>query len=564
MKARLLFILSIAVLLAGCGNRDIRSRLDMAESYMQTRPDSALAIIRSIDTTSLGTQSLKARYALLHAMALDKNWIDTTDVAVVMPAVDFYDRHKPLTARAKPWYYLGRIQYNGRHYDEAILSFFRAREYAADLRDDRFKALVSQAISDTYSASYLIEEALEYAEEAYRYDLLAADTLLVNSTLFKTAILNNNLKNYSTADSLYNILLKADKINPHTLSSAKAYYAQLSATNQKNYDKAVSLFEQTLSEEKGFDSYNLWGAYAYSLYQTGNQDKCESIFQKLEQAGLKNDYVYRIWKSRIEQQAGNYRVAYDLLEGASQEQMEGVMKILRQSTVKAQRDYLTLQNETLIKENRLRKWINTLMVFSFLASAIAVYVIIRRYRDRVKQKDSNLMEIAQELVEQRQLFQYTVNSLSSEVAATSFRQAQLRQDFFRLSQDSFKALSDLCNAYYKTEGRSSQAHSVCGEVRGLLKNLGIGEDRYPAFEQHVNDQFDQVMTHFRTEHPDHREPFYQTVCYLFAGFKTRTIALLLHLGEQDIYQVKWRLKKEVESTPSPHQNDFLTLLGRPA
>ena len=204
------------------------------------------------------------------------------------------------------------------------------------------------------------------------------------------------------------------------------------------------------------------------------------------------------------------------------------------------------------------------MVFSFLASAIAVYVIIRRYRDRVKQKDSNLMEIAQELVEQRQLFQYTVNSLSSEVAATSFRQAQLRQDFFRLSQDSFKALSDLCNAYYKTEGRSSQAHSVCGEVRGLLKNLGIGEDRYPAFEQHVNDQFDQVMTHFRTEHPDHREPFYQTVCYLFAGFKTRTIALLLHLGEQDIYQVKWRLKKEVESTPSPHQNDFLTLLGRPA
>ena len=79
-------------------------------------------------------------------------------------------------------------------------------------------------------------------------------------------------------------------------------------------------------------------------------------------------------------------------------------------------------------------------------------------------------------------------------------------------------------------------------------------------EHKINEQFDMIMAHLRTEHPNHREQFFQTACYLFAGFKIRTIALLLHMSEQDVYQTKWRLKKEVESINTPHQIDFLTLL----
>lgn len=142
------------------------------------------------------------------------------------------------------------------------------------------------------------------------------------------------------------------------------------------------------------------------------------------------------------------------------------------------------------------------------------------------------MEAAQELIEQRQ----AISALSAEIDNTARQQAQLRQDFFHINQESFKELSDLCNTYFKTEGRSSQANSVCAEVRGLMKELGIGEQQYPSLERRINEQFDHVMDHFRSEHPGHREQFFQTACYLFAGFKTRTIALLLRLSEQDVYQ----------------------------
>ncbi len=558
-NAIILIVLS-TFLWTACGGRMIRKQLSDVETYIQKRPDSALMTLRAIDTTKLTTHRLKADYALLHAIALDKNWIDTTDTGVVMPAVEYYDRHKPLSARAKPWYYLGRIQYNGRNYDEAIVSFIRAKEYAEPLADNRFKALICQAIADTYNISHLYEEALRYAQEAYKYDLLAKDTLLANGTLFSIAVLHNNLKDYAKADSLLSQLYLSKQTDSHLRPRIIAAFAQLTASYKNDYEKSTALFEQALSEEKGFGSYNTWGAYAYSLYRVGNQEKSEQIFTDMERAGLKDQYVYQIWKSRIEQMEGNYQRAYFLLDDAILDQTEGVTKLLRQSAIKAQRDFFTLQNETLKMENRLRKWINLLLAFSSLASAFTAVVLIRRYRENVRRKNQELIETAQELLEQRE----ALNALSAENRDISSRMIQLRQDFFHFSQDSFKELSDLCNAYYKTEGRSSQPHAVYSEVRGLLNNLGVGEERYPTLEQRVNEQFDHVMDHFRAEHPDHREPFFQTACYLFAGFKTRIIALVLGQDEQNVYKTRSLLRKEVETKETPHKKDFLLLLNKSA
>lgn len=68
-------------------------RLEEIESLMPSRPDSALTAIRAIDTTRLRGASQKARYSLLLSMALAKNDIDTSDVSISAPAVEFYSRH---------------------------------------------------------------------------------------------------------------------------------------------------------------------------------------------------------------------------------------------------------------------------------------------------------------------------------------------------------------------------------------------------------------------------------------------------------------------------------------
>ena len=74
-----LFCIFLTIVLVGCTTGNVRKKLNDIETYISDRPDSALTAIRSIDHSTLTTKSLRAHHALLHAMALDKNYIDVTD-----------------------------------------------------------------------------------------------------------------------------------------------------------------------------------------------------------------------------------------------------------------------------------------------------------------------------------------------------------------------------------------------------------------------------------------------------------------------------------------------------
>lgn len=68
----LYIIIAFALLpLPACGDRMVKEELDDIGSYIREKPDSALAAIRAIDTSTLTSRALRAQYSLLHAIALD-------------------------------------------------------------------------------------------------------------------------------------------------------------------------------------------------------------------------------------------------------------------------------------------------------------------------------------------------------------------------------------------------------------------------------------------------------------------------------------------------------------
>ena len=537
-------LLVLLLLPSGCGSRQAETVLDDVESYIQARPDSALTVLRALDTTTLNSQKLRAHYALLHAMALDKNWIDTTDAGVVMPAVKYYDRHRPIANRAKPYYYLGRIQFNGRHYAEAIVSFTRAREYAAGLDDDRFKALNEIALANTYNATSAYEEALSALEEAEPFGIRCQDTMVLYTIVFDKAQYLINLKRFQEADSLFEELVQEDNPFVQRFPGVLSSYALLLVTPpNQDYEQARSLFERVIHKSGTLGSEQYWSVYALCLANTGDVERAKKMLSQIENRKTARHTSTSHVQSLVAAKEKDYEQAYYYLQKNRDQLNIEVQERLRQSSVKAQRDYYLLQKESLQKENRMRSWIIALLLLLIAAAAIAAGTIIKRYREKVRRQNQALMEAVQDLLEKNE---------------------GLKQEYIHLGQENFKALSDLCNTYYKNEGRASQANVVCGEVRGLLKKMGLGSDQYPVLEQRVNERFSQIMEHFRAEHPNHREPFYRTTCYLFAGFKTRTIALLLDLDEQEIYRLKWRIKKAVEQAKTSHQKDFLTLLTGPS
>ena len=147
-----------------CSGGKLMNKLCEVESFINDRPDSALSVIRSIDTLRIRTKAEKAKYSLLHAMALDKNYIDTTDTRIIGPAVEYYSRHGSPEEKVKAYYHMGRIEYNGGNYNIAIVSFYKADEWSNEAHDLKQLGILYAEFGDTYTKTSEFSQASVFIE----------------------------------------------------------------------------------------------------------------------------------------------------------------------------------------------------------------------------------------------------------------------------------------------------------------------------------------------------------------------------------------------------------------
>ena len=91
MKIKDILLIITAITIVSCNDArksETYRLLEDVDSYIEARPDSALAVLEGIDKSELTSKELEAKYALLLSQALDKNYIDRTDFEVLKPAID--------------------------------------------------------------------------------------------------------------------------------------------------------------------------------------------------------------------------------------------------------------------------------------------------------------------------------------------------------------------------------------------------------------------------------------------------------------------------------------------
>lgn len=543
-----IIILTLAfAFLSSCANRYIAATLNDVETYIQDHPDSALATIRAIDTTILTTRCLRAHYALLHAIALDKNWIDTTDVNIVLPAVEYYDRHPSGIRRAKAWYYLGRIQENGADFTSANISFLKAEKWTENESDEYFKSLIYQSLSNTFSKTYLNEEALKYSILSFDTSSRIGDTLGMNASRYRIAQDLNNLNRYHEADSLYQILLssKGVSISPHLYPAILSDYALLRLQQYGDYLSAVNLFEEALKDIGYLRTPNHWGAYAYALLRTGNQGKAEVVFSQLEATDNNNALTYKTWRSRADAFMGNYAPAYDRIVLASEIQQMNVVKVLKQSTFKAQMDYQKQEKEftrhRVIRRNLLFSAFNLLI----LSVAAGIIVYLRKRNLRITSERESMLE--------------SFRALSTNFATKSRDHAIIHAKYIEM----FKAhIGQTGQIHYllrhSTKDRDTHLYR---ELKKAIEDIRADEESQQQFEKHLNDSLNNVMAHFRDAFPGRKPRYYQLASYLFAGFDATIISNIIQgLSKDNVYVEKWRLKKDIRESNCVYKEQFLELL----
>lgn len=141
------------------------------ENYIESRPDSALAVLEAIDVETLSSDEERAKYALYMSMALDKNYIDKTDFEVLQPAIDYYENHGSDTDKLRTFYYQGRIYCNKGNAEDAMECLIKSINLGIHSNDLRTKARNYTAQGTLYYLYYNWEKIIEcslYACDFYK------------------------------------------------------------------------------------------------------------------------------------------------------------------------------------------------------------------------------------------------------------------------------------------------------------------------------------------------------------------------------------------------------------
>jgi len=149
------FLILFGVFLVVCrSNADIRRELAAAEEYLQKAPDSALHILERIAPADMRGKRVRAAYALLFSMALDKNYIFVKSDLLIRIARDFYYHSEDLRKRYLSNYYYGLVLHNRAENVEAQVNYFEAERDGLKLDDSYYLGLLYNEISDIYTSQY--------------------------------------------------------------------------------------------------------------------------------------------------------------------------------------------------------------------------------------------------------------------------------------------------------------------------------------------------------------------------------------------------------------------------
>lgn len=581
---RTIAVVAIIVFVSSCASKEAKRIMDTADAVMWTRPDSALAALKSIDTLNLKAKAQRARYSLLHTMALTRTHRDIPDLRIIQPAASYYECHGSNDDRMKMYFYLGVAQYDTGDPESAIASYIRAKEYSSHSDNLVFRGIISSSISDVYLRNNNNSESILYCKEACDYFAQAKDSFRLWNTTGLLANRYSNIRDWAKADSLYSIFFS------QPIRDTSIYARQLLNLAWNNIFKpgsdpheSIDLFRKATGEFDGTPSISDYGVYAYASEIIGDHETANDLIRQLEDVDSSST-ILKIWKYRISKHRADYKTALTYLEQSLDDQNSEVLETVGQSVALAQSGYYEGKSLLLDKDRRLQrqmKWLIFLIALMVVASGLGIYSKRKKMwqrqveeisfiNDEVNQRlnesllcEAEHLRSIDSLKSANELAERNIQTLSGKLSdAAGKEQAlmRLRAKYVQVNKQQYAQLNKLCRRYFES-GKSSKESDdkIYTEVKEILAILD--EPNQKELESMLDDNLDGIMTKLRAAIPDTTEKDFRFISFLILGFDTKTIARMMDYNVNTVYTKRYNIKEKIARLDDENKTLFSELIS---
>lgn len=267
----LLAVLAIQ-LLPGCAPSPERSRLEQIEAIIDEHPDSAMALLDSIDGGIL-SEADRHYFDFLTIKARDKAYGRHTSDSLILDVMDYYSSHN--REQMLPWalYYGGRVHSDLGDYPTAIRYFQDALDLLPpDTKERNLRASTLSQIGQLLCDLRLYGQAIPYIQKSITQDSINTDSLNMMLDTDLLAAANLNLKNYTEAERGFRMAKRiAERISPQDVHRENMFLATIKY-HLHDYDSALIFIRNVPDKIHPLDRSTALAHAARIYNKTGHQD----------------------------------------------------------------------------------------------------------------------------------------------------------------------------------------------------------------------------------------------------------------------------------------------------
>ena len=532
----------------------VTQALDEVENCINVQPDSALVMLQRIDSTALTGPAVKARYALLKTMALDKCFMDITMPGLLDPAVSWYAKFGSADEKLKIHHYQGRIQQDLGNQRVAIVEYARAEEYVDKARDKHAVGVLYAAIGSVYNAVYNWDQELLYKEKASAV-FKQADDPMYGSSLGSLALAYQNKKEWALADSLYRIGIAASEAYPQAQKSYIFEYARMKLIQpEKDPEGALELLNRG-RETSGSLSPRDAGAYAYAAELVGDRRVADALLPQLQAVSGDARIYALMWISRIALARGDYEQAFKSRTEAYYLESTNLEATLTESVTKA------LQEEAARETAQTRSRLHAIGLGAcFLVLACLCLVLWQsRKKYMIEAECARLVNLWEHLQEELNKREQTLQEIKTEKAAQSqqisdqeARIVEMEERVARERVARLRQLGELRSTFWWREHGGMRESEAILKIKEEIAFVYQTDNDGRMLIRQLDKELDGAISSLRTKlHLRGKPQEVLFLCCCILDLEPEMISEIMGTTKANVYEKRSRLRARIRALGDP-------------
>ena len=537
--------LFLFIVLAGCQQNDKYTALLLqADSIMNVRPDSALALLNLIQFPQEMKTADRALYSLLFTQAEQKNRISHTNDSLIRIAVDYYKDKDDKEQETKAYYYLGCVYQDIGDIVGATDAFLKALNINPQVINDTERlTMIYENLAECYQSQGFYDKAMEMYRISYKTNINHNEEKNILFSLQGIGEVFMYQHQWDSAAYYYNEIIEKSRaigdsswISIGISNLAHVYY------NQKKYPEAYHTALKSIhnnNEDKENEITSKYILLGDILIQLGQYDSARyylSLNSIKEDPFLRASRHFSLYE--LEKKCGKYKEAtqyidtyttlYDSLR--EEKNKEEIAKLINSYTIERYKKEISEKQK---RQTRISISFSILIIISILF----IFLMIDRHRKQeyiglhksLMKKRGEIMKMQEEL-----------NSMDMNHSPNSIQEKENKQNILKqLQKEKFYYSIQLFQktSYYKT-------------IQELKQKRRIEEKVFTSGEREllwdcIYQIFSDTMSYLKAQCPElTREDLLYCIFYLL-GYSNSIIIICAGSNANALKSRKNRLKNKM-------------------